>query len=287
MGRTRSWRPHCVLQTRHPEQVARPERTNQVTTAVPVEADRLVPVPIGPPPEFLVELPVFEGPLPLLLHLIESAELDIRSVPLAMVADAYVTYVATHRVDAANLAAFVATAAQLILIKSRSLLPAEPSGLEAPRAEDIDEEDLRRRLIAYRAIRDAARELAARDLVAPMWHREPRLSDLPDAPLVPLDPAELSDALARLAAVAEPEPFSPEVVPREVTVGQQIAVLRAALGETGRGVLQSILAASSSRTERVVTLLAALELVRRRELRARQKSLFGPIVLEVTAEANR
>jgi segregation and condensation protein A len=242
-------------------------------------------VPIGPPPEFHVELPVFEGPLPLLLHLIESAELDIRSVPLATVADAYVTYVATHRVDAANLAQFVATAAQLILLKSRSLLPAEPSGLEAPGLEDVDEEDLRRRLIAYRAIRDAARDLAARDLVAPMWHREPRPSDLPEAPLLPLDAASLSDALARLAAVAEPEPPPPEVVPREVTVGQQIAVLRAALSETGRVVLQTILAAGS-RTERVVTLLAALELVRRRELRARQKSLFGPIILEATPEAS-
>jgi segregation and condensation protein A len=267
--------------------VARSETSDQTRTALPIERDPLVAVPVGPPPEFQVELPVFEGPLPLLLHLIESAELDIKSVALATVADAYVTYVATHQVDAANLAQFVATAAQLILIKSRSLLPAEPSGLEAPGLEDVDEEDLRRRLIAYRAIRDAARDLAARDLLAPMWRREPRLSDLPDAPLVPLDPADLPDALARLAAVTEPDPPPPEVVPREVTVGQQIAVLRAALGETGRVVLQSILAASSSRTERVVTLLAALELVRRRELRARQKSLFGPIILETPSEASR
>ena len=57
---------------------------------------------------------MFEG-LPLLLHLIESAELDILTVPLATVADAYVAYLATHPVDAANLAQFVATAAQLIL----------------------------------------------------------------------------------------------------------------------------------------------------------------------------
>jgi segregation and condensation protein A len=266
--------------------VTRSETTHPVRVPVPIEGDPSVAVPVGTPPEFHVELPVFEGPLPLLLHLIESAELDIRSVPLATVADAYVTYVATHQVDAANLAQFVATAAQLILIKSRTLLPAEPSGLEAPGVEDVDEEELRRRLIAYRAIRDAARDLAARDLVAPMWRREPRLSDLPEAPLAPLQPAELSDALARLAAVAEPEPPPPEVVPREVTVGQQIAVLRAALGETGKVVLQTLLAVSSSRTERVVTLLAALELIRRRELRARQKSLFGPIVLEVIPEAS-
>ncbi len=61
-----------------------------------------------------------------------------------------------------------------------------------PGAEDVDEEELRRRLIAYRAIRDAARELAARDLVAPMWRREPRDADLPEAPLPPLAPAILA-----------------------------------------------------------------------------------------------
>jgi segregation and condensation protein A len=251
------------------------------TVPIPIQPETADAFAVGPPPEFQVELPVFEGPLPLLLHLIESAELDIRTVSLAMVADGYVTYLASHPVDSANLAQFVAIAAQLILIKSRSLLPGEAGPELPPGAEDIDEEELRRRLLVYRAIRDAAREIAARDDVAPMWHREPRLSDLPEAPVAALDPRLLTAALAGLAEVAEPEAPPPEIVPREITVGQQIRVLRDALGETGRLVLQSVLAASASRTERVVTLLAALELVRRRELRAEQKTLFGPIVLEV------
>jgi len=248
---------------------------------IPIEPDAPDAFPVGPPPEFQVELPVFEGPLPLLLHLIESAELDIRTVSLASVADGYVQYLASHPVDSANLAQFVAIAAQLILLKSRSLLPSESGPELPPAAEDVDEEELRRRLLVYRAIRDAARDLAARDDVEPMWHREPRATDLPEAPLASLEPALLTAALSRLAQVAEPEAPPPEIVPREITVGQQIRVLREALGETGRLVLQSILAVTSSRTERVVTLLAALELVRRRELRAEQKTLFGPIVLEV------
>ena len=251
-----------------------------------VSADAPVAVPVGDPaaPEFRLELDVFAGPLPLLLHLIESQELDVRTVPLARVADAYVAHLATNPVPAAHLAQFVAVAARLILLKSRSLLPAEP-GLELPLGpEDVDEEELRRRLLAYRAIRDAAVHIGARDTVHPMWRREPRESDLPQAALAPLDAALLADALAGLAAVEEPEPLPPEVVPREVTVGQQIRVLYDALGETGRVVLQAVLAATTSRTERVVTLMAALELVRRRELRARQKTLFGPIVLERGSE---
>jgi segregation and condensation protein A len=252
--------------------------------SVSIEPDPRIAVPVGPPPEFQLELPVFEGPLPLLLHLIETAELDILTVPLATVADAYVTYLATHPVDSANLAQFVATAAQLILLKSRSLL-AEPAEVLAATGEEVDEEELRRRLVVYRAIRDAAREIAARDLVAPMWRREPRPADLPEAPLVPLDASVLVNALSRMTAVAEPEPEPPEIVPREVTVGQQITVLREALVASGTVVLQAILAAGQSRTERVVTLLAALELVRRRELAARQSTLFGPIILERAVEA--
>jgi segregation and condensation protein A len=256
-----------------------------MSTPIPIETDAPEALPVGPPPEFQVELEVFEGPLPLLLHLIEGAELDILAVPLARVADAYVRYLATHPVEPANLAQFVATAAQLILIKSRSVLPTEPSNQPGLAGEDVDEEELRRRLLAYKAIREAARELGARDGIAPMWRREPRLTDLPEAPLAPLDAVVLPDALARLAAIAEPEPTPPEIVPREVTVGQQVAVLRAALGQTGRLVLQTIIETATSRTERVVTLLAALELVRRRELRATQDTLFGPIILELNPEA--
>ena len=250
----------------------------------PITPEPPVAVPVGPPPEFQVELDVFEGPLSLLLHLIETAELDVLTVPLATVADAYVAYLATHPVDSANLAQFVATAAQLILLKSRSLLAEPVDALAAP-GEDVDEEELRRRLLAYRAIRDAAREISARDQVAPMWRREPRAADLPEAPLAPLDRALLAAALARMTEVAEPEPEPPEIVPREVTVGQQIVVLREALSTSGKLVLQALLATGTSRTERVVTVMAALELVRRRELRARQSTLFGPIVLERAAGA--
>ena len=122
---------------------------------------------------------------------------------LAELADGYVTHLARHPVDAANLAEFVAIAAQLIYLKSRRLLPNEP----LPVAGDDDEpseEELRRRLLEYRALRDAARQLGMIDLVAPAMRREPRESDLPAAPVAVLPAALLVDALDRLAVVAEP-----------------------------------------------------------------------------------
>jgi Uncharacterized conserved protein len=254
---------------------------------IPVEADAPAAVPIATdagPTDFALRLPVFEGPLQLLLHLIESRQLDVLSVPLAEVADAYVQHLAQHPVDAVNLSEFVAIAAQLILLKSRRLLPAEPLPALAEGEEEPDEEELRRRLIEYRVLRDAARLLGERDLVAPLQRREPRESDLPAAPLVPLPALLLSDALGRLAAVPEPEPAAPQLLARELTIGMQIRALREAMGRSGRVVLQAFLAACGTRTEMAVTVLAALELVRRRQATAAQDTTFGPITLEALRE---
>jgi len=233
--------------------------------------------------EFEVQLPSFSGPLAVLLHLIESRQLDVLTVPLADLADAYVAYLAERPVEPAQLAEFVAIAAQLILIKSRSMLPGELPPLPGDGADEPDEEELRRRLIEYRVLRDAARALGDLDLVAPMQRREPRESDLPTVAVTPLPAGLLVEAMRALAAIPEPEPPPPKIVAREITIAMQIAVLRAALAGGGRVVLQQLLATCRSRTEATVTLLATLELVRRRQVRVRQRELFGPIVVETMA----
>jgi len=230
---------------------------------------------------FEVRLPVFSGPLGLLLHLIESRQLDILTVPLAEVADAYVAHLAANPVDPRELSEFVAIAAQLILLKSRRMLPGEPSPSLVDDEDAPDEEELRRRLIEYRVMRDAARALGERDLVAPLVRRQPRASDLPEVPSPPIDVALLVEAMALLAAIDEPDAPAPEIVAREITIGMQIAALRAAMAGNGRVVLQAVLATCRSRTEATVTVLATLELVRRRQVRVEQSELFGPILVEV------
>lgn len=250
--------------------------------SIPVEWEPAVAVPVGDG-VFTVALPVFEGPLQLLLHLIESRQLDILTVPLVEVADAYVEHLARHPVDAANLSEFVSIAARLILLKSRRMLPSEPLPPVPEGADEPDEAELRRRLIEYRALRDAARELGERDGVAPVMRREPRESDLPQAPADPISIDVLVAAIEALAAIPEPAAPPPMIVPREITIGQQIAVLRHALAGGGRVLLQTILARCASRTEAAVTFLATLELVRRRQVRAEQDDIFGPIVIESAA----
>jgi len=203
----------------------------------------------------------------------------VLTVPLADMADAYTEHLARTPVDVANLSEFVATAAQLILLKSRRMLPGEAEPAVTPGSDEPDEEELRRRLIEYRAMRDAARALGEKDMAAPLMRREPRESDLPDAPTTPLPARLLVDALARLTAISEPEPPPPEVVAREITIGMQIRALLAALADDGRVILQAVLAGCRSRTEAAVTVMAALELVRRRQVRVEQSTLFGPITM--------
>jgi segregation and condensation protein A len=237
-----------------------------------------IPIEVEPSP-FEVRLDVFSGPLDLLLQLIESRQLDVLTVPLAEMADAYVQHFSSHPVAAAELTDFVAVASQLILLKSRRLLPGDALDAGIATEDEPDEEELRRRLTEYRALRDAARILGEWDMARPAYRREPREADLPEAPSDPLPPALLAEALQRLAAIPEPEQPPSEVVPREATIAMQIAVLRAAMGSAGQLVLQRVLAACRSRTEVTVTMMAMLELVRRRQATVEQQELFGPILL--------
>lgn len=250
---------------------------------IPIVDASPVPLAVGTPADetgFEVNLPGFSGPLALLLHLIESRQLEILTVPLADLADAYVAHLAEHPVDMAQLSEFVTVAAQLILLKSRRMLPGEPLPSAADAADEPDEEELRQRLLEYRALRDLARALAERDLVAPVFRREPRESDLPEVPSEVLAVRLLTEALAALASIPDPVAEPPEIMAREITIAMQIGALQAALSATGRIVLQQLLATCRSRTEVTVTVMATLELVRRRLVRVEQDEIFGPILLE-------
>ena len=247
----------------------------------------LEPIPIEVEPEpFELRLDVFAGPLDLLLQLIESRQLDVLTVPLAEMADAYVEHLANHPVPSDELADFVAIASQLILLKSRRLLPGEEPLAGLVPEEEPDEEELRRRLVEYRALRDASRLLGDWDMALPAYRREPREADLPEAPVEPMPPVLLAEALERLAAIPEPAPPPPEVVKREVTIAMQIAILRGAMGRAGQVVLQRVLATCQSRTEIAVMVLALLELVRRRQATVEQDELFGPIVVRPISAGN-
>jgi segregation and condensation protein A len=285
-----------------------PDRLDRpVGPGVPVMAPAPA-VPSGPAVQFgegrrpetatKVQVAAFDGPLALLLALIESRQLDVLTVPLGGLADAYLDALATLEADRlGNVSAFVAVASQLILIKSRAMLPRRPAvdgdGTAAEEAPD-PEAELRARLILYRAHRDAGQRLADGAIVRiGLFRREPaaaRASGLSGArpvDLRPLDPTRLVRALAHLATIAPPPPPPPEVVPRSITLSERAAIIRAALRDAPTIVLQDLLTGVRDRVVIAVTFLAMLELMKRREIVVEQAAPWGPIVARRTTAEER
>ena len=244
-----------------------------------------------------VQLPQFDGPLALLLSLIEARQLDVLTVPLGGLADAYLEALANLESDRlGNVSVFVAVASQLILIKSRAMLPRSPVVDPSALADEgpDPEAELRARLLLYRAYRDAGQRLvdAALDRIG-LFRREPgaaRAAGLAGARPVdspPMDPARLARALAHLAAIApEPTP-APEVIQRTMTLTERASIIRAALRGAPFVVLQDLLAGTQDRVLIAVTFLAMLELMKRREIVVEQEHPWGPIVARATTADER
>jgi segregation and condensation protein A len=247
----------------------------------------------GPVPVTHVRVESFEGPLGLLLSLIESRQLDILSVSLGSLAGAYLEALAGLGSDRiGNVSGFVAVAGQLILIKSRAMLPRSP----VLRPEDaLDEEpdpeaELRARLLLYRAYRDAGArlQLVALERVG-VFRRDPSIAAAAGragatiGPAPQLDRASLPRALGRLLRLVPPAPPAPGIVPRLITIGERAELIRAALRNAPSIVLQDLLEGVTDRVVLAVTFLAMLELMKRREIVVEQAEPWGPIVARRSA----
>jgi segregation and condensation protein A len=231
---------------------------------------------------------VFDGPLALLLALIEQRQLDVLTVRLGDLAGAYLDALA--RIEHGRLgllSSFVTVCSQLILIKSRALLPRAPQAAVAGADEVADpEEELRRRLIEYRMFRDAGRLLGDRRAIgAWLYHREAaaalaagQAGARPD-PGPALNPQILADALLASVKLVPPAPAPAEVMVRTITLEEQASVIRAALRRAPVIVLQELLRDVTDKVVIAVTFLAVLELAKGRELSVEQAEPWGPITI--------
>lgn len=244
-----------------------------------------------------VQVAEFDGPLALLLSLIEARQLDVLTVPLGGLADAYLEALATLEADRlGNISAFVAVASQLILIKSRAMLPRAPVIDPSALPEDAPdpEEELRARLILYRAHRDAGQRLAEEAVArVGLFRREPSIARAAglagarpaDAPRI--DPARLPQALARLVKLAPIPEAPPGILARVITLTERAAIIRAALADAPVVVLQDLLRGVRDRVVIAITFLAMLELMKRREIVVEQAAPWGPIVARATTPEER
>jgi segregation and condensation protein A len=239
---------------------------------------------------YAVSLSVFEGPLDLLLHLIEQEKLDISEISLVAVTDQYLkTIDQLEELAPGALADFLVVASRLLYIKSVHLLPKASTGDED---EEESGDSLVRHLLEYRQFKRAAIELRGReDEGARLFVRPPTLVDLGElTPHEPefgeLDVALLQKALKRALARIPITLPPPKVQPYTVTVAERIESVRMLLARarlTTASATQlsfsALLGESISRLEIIVTFLAVLELIKQRELVARQDDTFGEILL--------
>ena len=239
---------------------------------------------------YRIQTPIYEGPLDLLLELIEKAELDITTLALAQVTDQFLAYLhnLTDR-SAAEVSAFLVIATRLLQIKSAALLP-RPA-LDAPVHEEDPGEALARQLIIYKRFKELSAVIAAREAA----HLHTYLRVAPAAVKVEtridLSSLTLADLLkaARTILLSQPDlPALSRVVARQrITIRQKIHSIITTLRSLGQATFLSLVEFKNDRLELIVTFLAMLELIKRRAVTARQAEMFGEIALEATEELNQ
>jgi segregation and condensation protein A len=229
-----------------------------------------------------VRIENFEGPLDLLLHLIKKNEINIYDIPVAMIAQQYLQYLEAMEELNLNVAGdFLVMAATLLQIKSKMLLPADET------AEDDDEgpdprEELVRRLLEYKAFKEAARQLDDQEKVwrEIFWREQAPLSEEDEKDL-PLENVSLFDLVDALKEVLERNPGSRliEILPDNLTVRERMNLILETLEGKDSVSFTALFEGSSHRMVVVVTFLALLELMRLRVAQVFQAETFGPILV--------
>lgn len=213
-----------------------------------------------------VQLDIFDGPLDLLLSLIKEQQLDIATVPLAAVAEQYLTYVRMmEALDVEVAAEYLVIAATLVFLKSKALLPPIPQEFldESEETPEQVEERLRRRLIAYSQYRELGQQLKARqDEASGYYFRE---SGDPTSELIQkyrVDPEKLKRAFLAMLQAARPE--KREIVRERMSLIATMDFVARAVKERGE-VMFSTLCHEMGMTREaiIVVFLAVLELIRR------------------------
>ncbi|HLX59061.1 MAG TPA: segregation/condensation protein A [Ktedonobacteraceae bacterium] len=248
----------------------------------------------GQQSNYVVHLPVFEGPLDLLLHLIEKRQMEITTISLLAVTDQYLNYLRQwqqEQIPLANMAAFISIASRLLYIKSQSLLPhtsKEELAGEQESAAALAEE-LRAHLLEYKLAKEIAGYLRRREEAGLQTYGrsgllagiEAQLTWTPPT-LIGLEVNMLAQAFQRILELrARDEANSAAFIPlARVRVSERIAEIVDILRARPQLSLSELLENKQSRLLIIVTFLAILELWKREHITVAQNSLFSPITLE-------
>jgi segregation and condensation protein A len=236
--------------------------------------------------DYKVKIEVFEGPLDLLLYLIKREEVDIYSVSIERITNQYLEYMSTFRMLDLDIAGeFVVMAANLIYIKSRSLLPVDQQAADEEADEEDPRWDLIRQLIEYKKFKDVAFHLHQREVIQEgIIPRVPGKPTLDDAETLLKDEVGIFDLITAFQKVLKKlenrQEDLREIFEENFTVSDKIDYILQTIGSGLKVTFSSLFATAASRTEIVVTFLALLELIRLKQLRVTQLTAFSEIAIE-------
>ena len=234
----------------------------------------------------------FDGPLDLLLHLIEKNRISIFDIPISEITEQYLAYIRAMKEQDMNVASeFMVMAAELLAIKSRMLLPKDPENEE----EEDPREELVRRLLEYKTYKYMSYELRGRMEAENSIFRAPDIPEevrafrpkaSPEELLAGTDLAALHaifrDVLRRQAAKIDPVRSSfREVRTDEVNIGDKVSELAGYIKKHRKASFRRILRGQKSRGATIVMFLAVLEFMKAGYITVSQEKLFDDI--EITA----
>jgi|SRR5947209_6289612 len=237
--------------------------------------------------DYKVKLEIFEGPLDLLLYLIKRDELDIYDISLERITKQYLDYLQAFKelnIDVAG--EFVVMAANLMYLKSRSLLPVDLQPPEEDAEEDDPRWDLIRQLIEYKKFKEAAAQLQVRQLEQErIFVREPQAIEIAPAPLRlgEVGIFQLINAFQNVIKRLDAREDLQEIFGEHYTVSDKISWILQRVGDGVPLKFTDLFAAMASRVEIVVTFLALLELIRLKQVRATQANPFDEIEIAAAA----
>lgn len=245
------------------------------------------PIPLDP--NFRIQLPNFEGPLDLLLFLIQKHELDILDLPISFVTEKYLEYISfMQRLNLDVAAEYLVMAATLAHIKSKSLLPEPPKEQDDLGDEEADPRgELIRRLLEYQKYKNAAESLGARGVFGrDVFTRGVVATEASGPPpLASIGLFKLVEAFQQIAKRAQAD-ISLEVTAERITIGERIEQILDALRVHQRLPFDRLFEGAASTYDLVVTFLALLEMAKGRMARIYQAAPDSPIYVEtrVTGE---
>jgi len=231
---------------------------------------------------YKLKLDVFEGPLDLLLYLIKKNDIDICDIPVAVVTEQYMQYIEMMKLlDLEMVGDFLVMAATLMQIKSRMLLPPDPSTVEEE--EDDPRDELVRRLQEYKVFKEIAQQLKEKEFDRHQLFKRKADGDqrqelVDDAKEVYFE-ANLFDLINAFTNALKKfkEEDAYEIEEEEYTVDQKIHDILHRLLKNPRVLLTDLFGAARHKFEVITTFMAILELIRLNEVKVMQKRLFSDI----------